>query len=86
MAAALCGPRGHLKPAVIVALGTGMRFGEQLRMKRSQVEFLSNIVSPDILHPLPITSYFLRFIIIECGFFWSRIGHLKELWLEKCRL
>lgn len=26
------GPRAHLKSAVIVALGTGMRLGEQLRM------------------------------------------------------
>jgi integrase len=34
-----------LKPAVIVALGTGMRLGEQLRMKRSQVDFLRNIVT-----------------------------------------
>jgi integrase len=30
---------------VIVALGTGMRLGEQLRMKRSQVDFLRNIVT-----------------------------------------
>src|ERR1051325_591255 len=41
----LSGPRAHLKPAVIVALGTGMRLGEQLRMKRSQVDFLRNIVT-----------------------------------------
>ena len=32
------GPRAHSQPAVIVALGTGMRMGEQLRMKRHQVE------------------------------------------------
>src|SRR5687768_12763982 len=43
--AELNGPRAHLKPAVIVALGTGMRLGEQLRMKRSQVDFLRNIVT-----------------------------------------
>lgn len=39
------GPRAHLKPAVIVALGTGMRLGEQLGMKRSQVDVLRNIVT-----------------------------------------
>ena len=39
------GPRAHLKPAVIVALGTGRCLGEQLRMKRSQVDFLRNIVT-----------------------------------------
>jgi len=43
--AELSGPRAHLKPAVIVALGTGMRLGEQLRMKRSQVDFLRNIIT-----------------------------------------
>jgi integrase len=42
---ALCGPRAHMKPAVIVALGTGMRMREQLRMKRHQVDFLRNIVT-----------------------------------------
>ena len=30
---------------MIVALGTGMRLGEQLRMKRSQVDFLRSIVT-----------------------------------------
>ncbi len=44
--AALDGPRAHLKPAVIVALGTGMRLGEQLRLKRRQVDFLRNLVTP----------------------------------------
>jgi integrase len=34
-----------MKPAVIVALGTGMRMSEQLRMKRRQVDFLRNIVT-----------------------------------------
>jgi len=43
--AELSGPRAHLRPAVIVALGTGMRLGEQLRMKRSQVDFLRDIVT-----------------------------------------
>jgi integrase len=41
----LSGPRAHLKPAVVIALGTGMRMGEQLRMKRRQVDFLRNIVT-----------------------------------------
>ena len=41
----LSGPRAHLQPAVIIALGTGMRMGEQLRMKRHQVDFLRNIVT-----------------------------------------
>jgi integrase len=43
--AQLSGPRAHLRPAAIVALGTGMRRGEQLRMKRHQVDFLRNIVT-----------------------------------------
>src|SRR5437870_728786 len=43
--AELSGPRAHLKRAVIVALGTGMRMREQLRMKRHQVDFLRNIVT-----------------------------------------
>jgi integrase len=43
--AALNGPRAHLKSVVVVALGTGMRLGEQLQMKRSQVDFLRNMVT-----------------------------------------
>jgi integrase len=43
--AQLNGPRAHLKPAVIVALGTGMRMSEQLQMKRHQADFLRNIVT-----------------------------------------
>jgi integrase len=43
--AQLNGPRAHLRPAVIVALGTGMRMGEQLQMKRHQADFLRNIVT-----------------------------------------
>ena len=43
--AQLSGPHAHLKPAVIVSLGTGMRMGEQLRLKRHQVDFLRNIVT-----------------------------------------
>jgi integrase len=41
----LSGPRAHLKHAAVVALGTGMRMGEQLRMKRHQVDFLRNIIT-----------------------------------------
>ena len=41
----LTGPRAHMKPAVIVALGTRMRMREQLRMKHRQVDFLHNIVT-----------------------------------------
>jgi len=44
--AALDGPRAHLKAAVIVALGTGMRLGEQLCLRKRQVDFLRNIVTP----------------------------------------
>lgn len=43
--AELTGPRAHLKPVMIVALGTGMRLGEQLRLQRRQVDFLRNIVT-----------------------------------------
>ncbi len=34
-----------MKPAVIVALGTGTRIREQLRMKRHQVDLLGTIVT-----------------------------------------
>src|SRR5436305_7174892 len=34
-----------MKPAVIVALGTGMRMREQLRTKRHYVDFLRNILT-----------------------------------------
>ena len=43
--AALTGPRAHLQPIVMVALGTGRRMSEQLQMKRHQVDFLRNIVT-----------------------------------------
>jgi integrase len=43
--AALTGPRSHLKPIVIVALGTGMRRGEQLSLKRDSVDFLRNTIT-----------------------------------------
>jgi integrase len=44
--AVLDGPRAHLRAIVIVALGTGMRLGEQLRLRKSQVDFLRNVVTP----------------------------------------
>jgi integrase len=37
--AALSGPRAHMKPLVVVALGTGMRQGEQLRLTWDRVDF-----------------------------------------------
>ena len=43
--AKLDGPRAHMKPAVIVALGTGVRMGEQLQNECYQVDFLRNIVT-----------------------------------------
>jgi integrase len=43
--AELTGPRAHLQPIVIVALGTGMRLNEQLGLQRRQVDFLRNIVT-----------------------------------------
>jgi integrase len=42
----LTGPRQHLKAALTIAIGTGMRLGEQLKLKRSQVDFLRNLVIP----------------------------------------
>jgi site-specific recombinase XerD len=44
--AALTGPRAHLQPIVTVALGTGIRLGEQLCLKKRQVDFLRNMVTP----------------------------------------
>jgi integrase len=42
--AALSGPRAHLKPLVIVALGTGMRQGEQLRLTWDRVDFSRRVL------------------------------------------
>jgi integrase len=42
--AALCGPRAHLKPLVIVAIGTGMRQGEQLRLTWDRVDFSRRVL------------------------------------------
>jgi integrase len=41
---ALEGPRAHLKPLVRVALGTGMRLGEQLRLCWERVDFARGIL------------------------------------------
>jgi integrase len=42
--AALSGPRAHLKPLVKVALGTGMRLGEQLRLGWDKVDFSRGVL------------------------------------------
>ena len=42
--AALTGPRAHLKPVVTIALGTGMRLGEQLRLTWDRVDFSRRLV------------------------------------------
>jgi integrase len=41
---ALTGPRAHLKPVVTVALGTGMRLGEQLRLTWDRVDFSRRVL------------------------------------------
>jgi integrase len=51
--AELSGPRAHLKPAVAVALGTGMRMRGQLRIKRHQVDFLRNRAARDTKNGRP---------------------------------
>ena len=42
--AALSGPRAHLKPLVIVAIGTGMRQSEQLRLTWDRVDFSRRVL------------------------------------------
>jgi integrase len=42
--AALSGPRAHLNPLVVVALGTGMRLGEQLRLTWDRVDFSRRVL------------------------------------------
>lgn len=42
--AQLEGQRAHLRPLVVVALGTGMRLGDQLTLRWSQVDFQHNLV------------------------------------------
>jgi integrase len=42
--AALTGPRTHLRPLVIVALGTGMRRGDQLNLRWEKVDFQRNVI------------------------------------------
>lgn len=40
----LVGPREQLRPLVIVALGTGMRLGDQLNLLKSKVDFQRNLI------------------------------------------
>ncbi len=43
--AQLVGERAHLRPLVIVAVGMGMRIGDQLNLKKSQVDFQRNVIN-----------------------------------------
>lgn len=43
--AVLDGPRAHLRQLVVVAIGTGMRRGDQLSLRWSQVDFQRNVVN-----------------------------------------
>lgn len=40
----LTGPRAHLRPLVIVAIGTGMRRGDQLNLRWEKVDFQRNVI------------------------------------------
>jgi integrase len=40
----LTGPRAHLRPAILVAVGTGMRRGDQLNLRWERVDFQRNII------------------------------------------
>jgi integrase len=40
----LTGPRAHLRPLVIVALGTGMRYGDQVNLRWEKVDFQRNLI------------------------------------------
>jgi integrase len=42
--AALTGRREHLRPLVVVAVGTGMRLGDQLSLRWHQVDFQHNVI------------------------------------------
>ncbi|HEX8137574.1 MAG TPA: site-specific integrase [Pyrinomonadaceae bacterium] len=42
--AVLTGPRAHLRSAVIVAIGTGMRRGDQFNLRWEQVDFQRNVI------------------------------------------
>lgn len=42
--AVLDGPRAHLRPLVIVAIGTGMRRGDQLSLRWDQVDFQRGVI------------------------------------------
>lgn len=41
----LTGQRAHLRPLVIVAIGTGMRRGDQLNLKWERVDFQRNVIN-----------------------------------------
>jgi integrase len=41
---ALTGPRAHLRPIVVVALGMGMRRGDQLNLRWEKVDFQRNVI------------------------------------------
>ena len=41
----LVNERAHLRPLVIVAIGTGMRMGDQLNLRKSQVDFQRNVIN-----------------------------------------
>ncbi|HEX8351540.1 MAG TPA: site-specific integrase [Pyrinomonadaceae bacterium] len=43
--AQLEGDRAHLRPMIIVAVGTGMRLGDQLNLRKSQVDFQRNVIN-----------------------------------------
>jgi integrase len=41
----LVGERAHLRPMIIVAVGTGMRLGDQLGLRKGQVDFQRNVIN-----------------------------------------
>ncbi|MFL6228925.1 MAG: tyrosine-type recombinase/integrase [Pyrinomonadaceae bacterium] len=40
----LTGPRAHMRPAVLVAIGTGMRRGDQLNLRWDRVDFQRDVI------------------------------------------
>lgn len=43
--AQLTGDRAHLREMVVVAVGTGMRLGDQLNLRKGQVDFQRNVIN-----------------------------------------